>query len=198
MGLRICLSLSITGLIAAEQVGTREGIGYLVTLAQEYNRTDYMVLCVVLYAALVWSSTRSCGSSNASRCPGVAWRWSDERGAGPPASARGAGADGDDRCRPPRRGTGRGAAAGVRKSFGDKTILGGVGPHHSSRRVRRAARSQRHRKTTLLRLLTGLERPDGGEILVPHQRTVVYQEPRLIRRSVFSATSSWGSAAAQR
>jgi sulfonate transport system permease protein len=52
MGLRICLSLSITGLIAAEQVGTREGIGYLVTLAQEYNRTDYMVLCIVMYAAL--------------------------------------------------------------------------------------------------------------------------------------------------
>ncbi|MFC4605883.1 ABC transporter permease [Rhodococcus kronopolitis] len=52
MALRICLSISITGLIAAEQVGTREGIGYLVTLAQEYNRTDYMVLCVVLYAVL--------------------------------------------------------------------------------------------------------------------------------------------------
>ncbi|WP_411194594.1 ABC transporter permease [Rhodococcus jostii] len=52
MGLRICLSLSITGLIAAEQVGTREGIGYLVTLAQEYNRTDYMVLCIVMYAIL--------------------------------------------------------------------------------------------------------------------------------------------------
>ncbi|MGI5223197.1 ABC transporter permease [Nocardia sp. CA-290969] len=52
MALRICLSIAITGLIAAEQVGTREGIGYLVTLAQEYNRTDYMVLCVVLYAVL--------------------------------------------------------------------------------------------------------------------------------------------------
>lgn len=52
MALRICLSLSITALIAAEQVGTREGIGYLVSLAQEYNRTDYMVLCVVLYAVL--------------------------------------------------------------------------------------------------------------------------------------------------
>ncbi len=48
----ICLSISITGLIAAEQVGTREGIGYLVSLAQEYNRTDYMILCVVLYAIL--------------------------------------------------------------------------------------------------------------------------------------------------
>ncbi|MER7860382.1 ABC transporter permease [Amycolatopsis japonica] len=52
MALRICLSISVTGLIAAEQVGTREGIGYLVSLAQEYNRTDYMVLCVVLYAVL--------------------------------------------------------------------------------------------------------------------------------------------------
>lgn len=52
MALRICLSISITGLIAAEQIGTREGIGYLATMAQEYNRTDYMVLCVALYALL--------------------------------------------------------------------------------------------------------------------------------------------------
>ncbi|MGV9675501.1 ABC transporter permease [Nocardia sp. NPDC003482] len=52
MALRVCLSISITALIAAEQVGTTEGVGYLVTLAQEYNRTDYMVLCVVLYALL--------------------------------------------------------------------------------------------------------------------------------------------------
>ncbi|UGT55468.1 ABC transporter permease [Nocardia asteroides] len=52
MALRVCLSISITGLIAAEQVGTQQGVGYLVTLAQEYNRTDYMVLCVVLYALL--------------------------------------------------------------------------------------------------------------------------------------------------
>lgn len=52
MALRVCLSISITGLIAAEQVGTSKGVGYLVTLAQEYNRTDYMVLCVVLYAVL--------------------------------------------------------------------------------------------------------------------------------------------------
>jgi len=52
MALRICLTISITGLIAAEQIGTREGIGYLATMAQEYNRTDYMVLCVALYALL--------------------------------------------------------------------------------------------------------------------------------------------------
>jgi sulfonate transport system permease protein len=52
MALRICLSISVVGLIAAEQVGTTKGIGYLVLLAKQYYRPDYMVLCIVLYAAL--------------------------------------------------------------------------------------------------------------------------------------------------
>lgn len=52
MALRICLAISVVGLIAAEQVGTTQGIGYLVLLAKQYYRQDYMVLCLVLYAAL--------------------------------------------------------------------------------------------------------------------------------------------------
>jgi sulfonate transport system permease protein len=52
MALRICLSISVVGLIAAEQVGTTKGIGYLVLLAKQYYRQDYMVLCIVLYATL--------------------------------------------------------------------------------------------------------------------------------------------------
>ncbi len=52
MALRICLSISVVGLIAAEQVGTTEGIGYLVLLAKQYYRQDYMLLCVLFYAAL--------------------------------------------------------------------------------------------------------------------------------------------------
>lgn len=52
MALRICLAISVVGLIAAEQVGTTQGIGYLVLLAKQYYRPDYMVLCVVLYATL--------------------------------------------------------------------------------------------------------------------------------------------------
>jgi len=35
-------------------------------------------------------------------------------------------------------------------------------------------------KTTLLRLLLGLESVDHGDVLVPRQRTTVFQEPRLV------------------
>lgn len=52
MALRISLSISIGALIAAENIGTRVGLGYLVSLAQQYNRVDYLFLCVVVYAAL--------------------------------------------------------------------------------------------------------------------------------------------------
>ncbi|MFE4457241.1 ABC transporter ATP-binding protein [Nocardia tengchongensis] len=69
---------------------------------------------------------------------------------------------------------------GLRKTFGDKTVLDDIdltirrgefvvllGPSGTG-------------KTTLLRLLTGLELPDAGQVLVPAARTTVYQEPRLI------------------
>jgi sulfonate transport system permease protein len=51
MALRICMAISVVGLIAAEQVGTTKGIGYLVMLAKQYYRQDYMVLCILFYAA---------------------------------------------------------------------------------------------------------------------------------------------------
>jgi sulfonate transport system permease protein len=52
MALRVSMGISLTGLIAAEQIGTTNGIGYLVYLSQEYFRNDYMVLCILLYAIL--------------------------------------------------------------------------------------------------------------------------------------------------
>lgn len=52
MAVRVCLAISITALIAAENVGTRQGIGYLVAMAQEYNRVDYLFVSLVLYALL--------------------------------------------------------------------------------------------------------------------------------------------------
>jgi sulfonate transport system permease protein len=52
MALRIGLAVSLTGLIAAEQIGATAGIGYLVSLSQQYFRSDYMVLCILLYAVI--------------------------------------------------------------------------------------------------------------------------------------------------
>ncbi|UMP07041.1 ABC transporter ATP-binding protein [Amycolatopsis sp. EV170708-02-1] len=70
--------------------------------------------------------------------------------------------------------------SGVRKSFGDKVILDGIDLDvHRGEFVVLLGPSGTG-KTTLLRLLLGLERPDAGNVLVPRQRTVVYQEPRLV------------------
>lgn len=52
MALRICMALCVVGLIASESVGTTRGIGYLILLAKQYYRQDYMVLCIVMYAVL--------------------------------------------------------------------------------------------------------------------------------------------------
>jgi sulfonate transport system permease protein len=52
MGLRICMATALLALIVAESVGASSGIGYLVSIAQQYNRTDYLVLSIVLYAAI--------------------------------------------------------------------------------------------------------------------------------------------------
>jgi sulfonate transport system ATP-binding protein len=69
---------------------------------------------------------------------------------------------------------------GARKAFGDRHVLDGFSLDvHGGEFVALLGRSGTG-KTTLLRVLLGLEQLDDGQVLVPRRRTVVFQEPRLL------------------
>lgn len=70
--------------------------------------------------------------------------------------------------------------AGLRKTFGDKVVLDDVDLEIRRGEFVVLLGPSGTGKTTLLRLLTGLEKPNSGTVLVPPRRTTVYQEPRLI------------------
>ena len=51
-GLRLSMTLSVIALIAAEEINSTSGIGYLMSTAQEYSRTDILTVCILVYALL--------------------------------------------------------------------------------------------------------------------------------------------------
>ncbi|RCG32764.1 ABC transporter ATP-binding protein [Sphaerisporangium album] len=69
---------------------------------------------------------------------------------------------------------------GLRKSFGAKTVLDGVDLDIRRGEFFALLGPSGTGKTTLLRILAGLELPDAGTVLAARRRTTVYQEPRLI------------------
>jgi sulfonate transport system ATP-binding protein len=70
---------------------------------------------------------------------------------------------------------------GVAKAFGSNVVLDGIDLDIHRGEFFCLLGPSGTGKTTLLRILTGLERADAGEVLVADRRTVVYQEPRLIQ-----------------
>ncbi|GAA1581666.1 ABC transporter permease [Actinoplanes couchii] len=52
VGLRLSMTLSVIALIAAEQLNSTAGIGYLMTQAQNFVRTDILALCIIIYGLL--------------------------------------------------------------------------------------------------------------------------------------------------
>jgi sulfonate transport system ATP-binding protein len=71
-------------------------------------------------------------------------------------------------------------ASGVTRAFGDREVLRGldisIAPDEFVALLGRSGTG----KSTLLRILGGLDPDYGGDALVPQRRAVVFQEPRLI------------------
>ncbi|MFE6037485.1 ABC transporter permease [Streptomyces sp. NPDC056452] len=51
-GLRLSMTLSVIALIAAEEINATAGIGYLMSQAQSYARTDILAVCILIYGLL--------------------------------------------------------------------------------------------------------------------------------------------------
>lgn len=51
-GLRFSLGVSVLVLIAAEQINSSQGLGYLLNTAQLYQQVDVILICIVIYATL--------------------------------------------------------------------------------------------------------------------------------------------------
>jgi sulfonate transport system ATP-binding protein len=86
---------------------------------------------------------------------------------------------------------------GLRKSFGEKIVLSGIDLEIRRGEFFALLGPSGTGKTTLLRILAGLELPDAGTVLAAQRRTTVYQEPRLIqaRRVLPNVTLGLPSAA---
>ena len=51
-GLRYALGIAVLVLIAAEQINSAAGLGYLLNMAQLYQQVDVILICIAIYAAL--------------------------------------------------------------------------------------------------------------------------------------------------
>jgi len=69
---------------------------------------------------------------------------------------------------------------GLAKRFGDRTVLSGLDLDIAPGEFVALIGESGCGKTTLLRLLAGLDRPDGGDLAAPPERMVVFQEHRLL------------------
>ena len=69
---------------------------------------------------------------------------------------------------------------GLRRSFHGRPVLDGVDLDMMPGEFVALLGASGSGKTTMLKILAGIDTPDAGDVWVPERRTVVFQEPRLV------------------
>ncbi len=173
VGVRFALGLMWLTLIVAETISANSGIGYLAMNAREFLQTDVVVVAIMLYALL-----GKLADVSAQRLERIWLRWH-------PAI-------------PHQRGESMNTARlnqgtplllnGVSKRYGNNTVLNGLDLHIPAGQFVAVVGRSGGGKSTLLRLLAGLEAPNGGEMLagttplanIQDDTRMMFQDARLL------------------
>lgn len=185
VGVRYALGVAWLTLIVAETIAATRGIGYLAMNAREFLQTEVIVFCILLYASL------GKGSDLAARWLERYWLPWTAKGS-PTVNKR---ASKNPRMRlqtashlPQLTNGAALSLGGVVRRYGDRQVLRGIDLEVQPGEFLAIVGRSGEGKTTLLRTLAGLDRPDDGELLVQGEplsglsplTRIVFQDGRLL------------------